>query len=158
MKKQFFDYMNIVMDINPDVYLIMCGLGWPRTEEFIQKFPDRAINVEASEQTGLDIAVGLAYSGKIPFVYTITPFFLRGFETIRTYIAHEKLNVKLVGAGRNDDYSKHDGFSHEAGDIPKILQLFPVINQYIPEDIQSLNKCIDAMVGYKGPDFISLKK
>ena len=110
MKKQFFDRMDKIMTENIDVYLLMVGLGYPRVSEFLLKYPDRAFNTEASEQTAFDIAVGLALGGKIPFVYTITPFLFRGWETIRSYINYQKLNVKLVGVGRNNDYSKKDGF------------------------------------------------
>lgn len=158
MKKEFFDKIIEIMKKNKDIYFIAAGLGWPRTDELQMKFPDRYINTEAAEQTAMDIAVGLAYAEKIPFVYTITPFFLRGFETIRTYIAHEKLNVKLVGVGRDNDYSKHDGWSHEAGDIPIILKVFPEIIQFIPDDVDLMKKDIDKMVRLKGPAFISIRR
>lgn len=158
MRKEFFDYMDKVMEQNKDVYLIFVGLGYPRVEEFLAKYPNRAINTEASEQTALDIAVGLAYAKKIPFVYTITPFLYRGFETIRTYIDHEKLNVKLCGAGRDDDYSKDDGFSHDATDIGKILGCLPNIEIYWPETKEEIPKIVDIMVKEDRPQFISLRR
>jgi len=158
MKKQYFNIMLELMDKNPDVYLLFVGLGYPRVDEFLQKYPDRAFNTEASEQTALDIAVGLAYEGKIVFVYTITPFLLRGFETIRTYINHESLRVILVGAGRDDDYGKHDGFSHDAQDIEEILKTQHSIFQWYPNDEQELKRSIDASIAIKGPNFISLRR
>ncbi len=122
MKKDFFDYMHKVLTEHEDVYFLMAGLGYPRVDEFLEKYPNRAFNTEASEQATLDMAVGLAYAGKIPVVYSITPFLLyRGFETIRSYINHEDLPVILVGVGRDDDYSKHDGFSHDAQDDKKLF-------------------------------------
>jgi len=157
MKRDFFDYMSIIMKDNPNIYLIFVGLGWPRINEFINAFPDRAINTEASEATALDISVGLAYAGKIPFVYTITPFFLRGFETLRTYVAHEHLHVCLVGAGRDDDYSKHDGFSHDATDISYMLEPF-IIAQHYPDTVEQMQKNIDRMIEWDGPSFISIPK
>jgi transketolase len=157
MKKQFFDIMLDIMEQNKDVYLLFCGLGYPRYDEFKKKFKDRAINTEASEQTALDMAVGLAYSGKIPFVYTITPFFYRGWETIRTYISHERLNVKLVGAGRDDDYSKHDGYSHDAGDIGKYMDI-EVMRQSYPMDLTELDFFIRYMINSTHPWFLSLRK
>lgn len=141
---------------NKDIYFISCGLGWPRTDE-LKKFKDRFVQAEASEQTALDISVGLAYEGKMPFVYTITTFFLRGYETIRTYIDHEHLNVKLIGAGRDDDYSKHDGFSHECGDIPDLLSFFD-IKQYFPETNEEMKQNLDEMITNKNPEFLSIKK
>ena len=158
MKKQFFDLMLYIMKDNPDVFLIFCGLGYPRFEEFSTLYPDRALNFEASEQTALDAAVGLAYSGKIPFVYTITPFLYRGFETIRTYINHEKLHVIMIGAGRDTDYSKHDGHSHDAQDISEILGTQKNIVQHYPDDLNDLKDSIDLAINIKKPHFISIRR
>lgn len=158
MKQEFFDIMYQLMQDNPDVYLIFVGLGYPRVDEFLAKFPNRAINTEASEQTALDIAVGLAYAGKIPFVYTITPFLLRGFETIRTYINHEKLNVKLVGVGRNDDYSQDDGVSHFAGDIYELLLPLKNIDQIYPDSIEQLKPIIMTMAKDTNPCFLNIRQ
>lgn len=155
MKKQFFDLLFKYMQENPTIYVLFVGLGYPRVDEFKQRFGERAINTEASEQTALDMAVGLAYAGKIPVVYTITPFLLRGFETIRTYINHENLNVKLIGAGRDDDYSKEDGYSHDASDIENILDTQKNIAQYYPGDLQLH---LDAIFSTVGPCFLSLRR
>ncbi len=158
MKKDFWDYMLKVMDENPDVYIISAGLGWPRTDEFAKKYKERFIQTEASEQTAADICVGLSYSGKIPVMYTITPFYLRCWETIRTYINHEKLKVIMIGAGRNDDYSKHDGFSHEAGDISEHMDLMKNIKQFYPNTKPELEYAINDAIGGKNPTFISVRK
>lgn len=158
MKLEFFNYIIEKMLENDDIYFISAGLGWPRTEELKEKFPDRFIQTEAAEQTALDIACGLAYAGKIPFIYTITPFLYRGFETIRTYINHEKLNVKLIGAGRNTDYSKHDGYSHDACDVQEILGTQKNIVQLYPETVIDMQMAVDAMIQFKEPYFLSLTR
>ena len=158
MKKEFFDIIIKLMETNKDIYFLSVGLGWPRTDEIEKKFPNRFIQCEASEQTALDIAVGLAYEGKIPFVYTITPFLYRGFETIRTYISYENLPVKMVGAGRDDDYSKHDGYSHDAKDIKKVMGLFSNIECFYPETNEELLNTVEKMIGNNKPSFISLKR
>lgn len=157
MKKELFDQLDHFMK-DENVYLLFIGLGYPRVDEFLKKYPNRAINTEASEQTALDIAVGLAYSGKTPFIYTITPFLYRGFETIRTYINHENLNIKLIGAGRDDDYSKDDGYSHDAKDIKEILGTQKNIKQYYPKDPEELKKDLVFMLIHKGPCFISVRR
>lgn len=158
MKKQFFDYMLEIMKDNEDVYLIFVGLGYPRLEEFQEKYPERAINTEASEQTALDIAVGLAYAGKIPVVYTIAPFLLRGWETIRTYIDHERLPVIMVGAGRNDEYSQHDGFSHFEGDMDRIMGMLDNISISYPDDKDDLTDSINQAIEDKNPWYINVKR
>ena len=105
----------------------------------------------------MDMAVGLSYSGKIPFVYSITPFvLLRPFETIRTYINHEKLHVILVGAGRNDDYLE-DGISHWAHDS-RVIEIFQNIHLFYPETEKELPVILDAVIKRKEPSFINLKR
>jgi transketolase len=159
MKKDFFDTMLTVMRENKDVFFIMCGLGYPRVDEFLQEFPGRAINGEASEQACLDIAVGLTYANKIPVVYSITPFLLyRGFETIRTYINHEKLPVILVGVGRGDDYSKHDGFSHFAGDDMGFMHRFPFIESHWPENVELMKTTLADMVEKRKASYINIPR
>jgi transketolase len=158
MKKEFFDILDNAMEQNKDIYLLFGGLGYPRVDEFLEKYPNRAINCEASEQTMLDIAVGLAYEKKIPVCYTITPFLLRGFETIRTYINYENLHVLLIGAGRDDDYSKDDGYSHDARDIFTILSTQENIIQWYPEDKEELQGVLQTAINTLNPTFISLRR
>lgn len=157
MKKDFFTYIIERMKDNYNLYFISAGLGWPRTTE-LETFGYRYIQTEAAEQTACDIAVGLAYQGKIPFIYTITPFYLRAFETLRTYFNREKLHVCMVGAGRDHDYSKHDGFSHEASDIPGIIATLPNIQIYMPHSVDSMKMMTDIMINRNEPSFISIPK
>ena len=158
MKKQFFDYMFKVMEQNKDIVLIFCGLGWPRIEQFIHNFPGRAVNTEASEQTALDIAVGLSYSGKIPVVYTISTFYWRAAETLRTYVDHENLHICLIGAGVNEEYGQTDGFSHSATDIHELFDIFTNFKQCYPETIEGLESDIDAAILNNKPNFINIHK
>lgn len=80
-------------------------------------------------------AIGLAQNGYIPVCYSITPFLLyRPFELIRNYLNYEGANVKLVGSGRDDDYS-HDGISHWAGDDIDVMSSLKNINLYKPEEL-----------------------
>lgn len=153
------------MKLNPKIWLLTGDLGYAMFDYIRKDFPDRFVNTGAAEQALTDIACGLALEGKIPFVYSITTFLLyRPFETIRTYINHEKLNVKLVGGGRDKDY-EHDGISHwsedawklfyMAYDVPGILNN---IKPYWPEDKKEIPSILDKMIKFNGPDFISLRR
>lgn len=116
MRELFFKQLEELMIKDERVYFITADLGYGLADRIRDNFPDRFFNVGAAEQVMVGMGIGLALEGKIPFCYSITPFILfRPFEAIRTYIAHEKIPVILVGSGRNDDYM-HDGFSHDAGD------------------------------------------
>jgi transketolase C-terminal domain/subunit len=155
MRKDFFDYLLKLMRENEKIYILFVGLGYPRYKEFKKKFPQRTINTEASEQTALDIAVGLSMSGMIPIVYTITPFYWRAAETIRQYITHENLPVIMCGAGRDDDYSKEDGFSHDAKDISKLMDALDITG-FWPNNKQEMRMFMRQLLKNPIPSFLSL--
>lgn len=140
------------------IILLTGDLGYVMWDEFQHLLPDQYINCGASEQAMMDIAVGLSYAGKIPVVYSITPFLLyRPFETIRTYIDYEKLNVKLIGSGRSDDY-KHDGYSHNASDECGILNNLRNIVQMYPKTKEDVSAVVSQALKDTRPVFISLKR
>jgi len=77
----------------------------------------------------------MALEGKIPIVYSITPFVLyRPFEWIRNYLDHERIPVKLVGGGRDKDYG-YLGFSHWGEEDIDILSVFKNIQLMKPEEL-----------------------
>lgn len=158
MRPTFFVELHKQMGLNENIFALTGDLGYGGFDKIMEDFPDRFINVGAAEQSMLDIAVGLAYDGKIPFCYSIPPFLIyRPFETIRTYINHENLNVKLVGSGRDKDYA-HDGYSHNAEDIPEILLTMKNIKQMYPQSADTIPNLVEEMVNNNGPYFISLKR
>jgi len=146
------------MKENPDIFLLTGDLGFGQFDKIRDDFPNRFINCGASEQAMMGIAVGLALKGKIPFVYSITTFLLwRAAETIRLYLNHEQIPVRLVGGGRDKDYS-HDGFSHDASDAEFILKLFPNITTLWPNEKEEVPDLVKKMVKENKPWFISLKR
>lgn len=157
MRKEFAIQLYKQMVKNPNIVVITGDLGYKMWDKIRYAFPDRFINVGASEFTMVGIACGLALEGKIPFVYTITPFYYRAFEMIRTYVNHENIHVNLVGSGRDKDYA-HDGFSHEATDFNDIFGHLGNINQFFPLDLKEVESILEKMISNKEPNFISLKR
>ena len=157
-KGYFSDALHNEMEKNGDIFLLVGDLGYKMFDNQFAAFPERTINVGAAEQSMLDIAVGLALEGKIVFVYTITPFLLRGYETIRTYINHENIPVHMIGAGRDDDYGLDDGFSHDATDIKELLDPFTNITQYYPETKEEIPALVKKIIKNNKPSFLSLRR
>lgn len=157
MRRTFAEELYKQMTLDPNIVLITCDLGYGMWDQIQKDYPKQFINVGASEQAGLDLAVGMALSGKKVFVYTITPFFYRAFETLRTYIDHEIIPIKLIGSGRNKDYA-HDGYSHDATDIKKILSTLPNIIQLYPEGNDQIPLMVLEMLKSDKPYFISLER
>jgi len=146
------------MKKNKNIWLVTGDLGYKMFDSIKDDFPDRFLNAGSSEQAMMGIAVGLALKGKIPFVYSITPFLLyRSFETIRNYINHENIPVKLVGGGRDKDYS-HDGFSHWAEEDFEVMELFENIWKTWPKTKEQIPKLVEEMIKSKTPYYINLKR
>jgi transketolase len=158
MRHEFAVALEKEMAKDERIVVLTGDLGYKMWDEIRDKYPQRFINCGASEQAMMDIAVGLAYDGKIPFCYSIATFLVyRCFETIRTYIDFENLPVKLVASGRNNDY-EIDGISHDATDVGLFLSPLANIIQYWPKSKGIIPKMLKQMLADEGPSFISLKR
>ncbi len=146
------------MQVNPDIYLLTADLGFRNFDRIRADFPDRFVDVGAAEQLMLGAAVGLAQEGKIPVVYTITSFYWRAAEWIRNYLNHEFANVKLIGNGRDDEYSQDDGFTHYCGDDRQLFGCFPNINTYWPGSVGEMLCDADLMLKTVGPVYMNLRR
>lgn len=158
MRREFAKELHKQMSFNENIYVLVGDVGFGMFDKIKADFPKRFLNTGASEQAMMGIAVGLAMEGKIPVVYTITPFLLyRAFETIRTYIDRESIPVKLIGGGRDKDY-EHDGFSHWAEDDKAVMSLFKNIITIHPQDKDEISSITDIMIKTKSPYYINLKR
>lgn len=158
MRRTFFQELYKVMSKNKNIWAVTGDLGYGGFDLIRKDFGERFINVGAAEQSMIGIAVGLALEGKIPFVYSITTFLLyRPFETIRNYVNHEKIPVKLVGSGRNKDYA-HDGFSHWAEEDVHVMNLFRNIRPLWPETKEEIPGLLSKMIRINYPFYLNLKR
>lgn len=143
---------------NKKIWFLTADLGFKQFDKIRQDFPDRFVDVRASEQALLGVAIGLALKGKIPFVHSMTSFVLgRPWEWIRNYVDHESIPVKLVGSGRDKDYAD-DSFTHEAEDAKYILDGWKNIVQFWPQKKEDVKGMVHQMVVNKKPSFISLTR
>ena len=157
MRKLFAQKLFEAMKNNEKIWLLTGDLGYGLWDEIKLKFPARYINVGAAEQALLDIGVGLALEGKIPFVYSITSFLLyRPFEAIRNYLHYEKIPVKLIGSGRDKDYGGL-GLTHWAYDDKVVMAFFNNIKSYWPEK-EEIPTLLREVINNKKPCYINLKK
>jgi transketolase len=121
-------------------------------------YPNRFFNVGSSEMAMMGMAIGLAMEGKIPFVYSITPFAIyRPFEMIRNYINHENIPVKILGGGRDDEYG-YLGFSHWASEDIAALNVFENLTKFKPHTQEELEGAFRFAINENKPTYINLKK
>jgi len=102
--------------------------------------------------------VGLTHNNMIPICYSITPFVIfRPYEWLRNYLNHEGAPVKLVGAGRDEDYG-HLGFSHWAVDDEAALAAFPNIVIYKPNTKEELISIWDEFLYNDQPCYLNIRR
>lgn len=156
MRGKFVDLLYKEMEKDEKIVIIIGDVGFGFFDELIEKFPKRVINPGASEQLMMGMASGMAMEGYIPIVYSITPFILfRPFEFIRNYLNHEKIPVKIVGVGRDEDYGTL-GFTHYANDDNIIENSFSNIKIFKPETEKNLD--VNLFLSHKGPAYLNLKR
>jgi transketolase len=158
MRRIFADILHGKMENDFRIWVITGDLGYKMWDQIRIDFPERFINIGSAEQTMVGIGVGLALEGKIPFVYSITPFLLyRSFETIRNYINKEKIPVKLVGSGRDRDYL-HDGFSHWSEEDREVMKIFRNIHSLWPQTKEEIPDLVEDMVSNSIPYYVNLRR
>jgi transketolase len=158
MRRLFVDELAKLMEEDERITVILGDLGFGVFDKLRERFPDRCINVGASEQLMIGMSVGMTLVGKITICYSITPFLLyRPFEFIRNYLQEEQIPVKLVGSGRDKDYLS-SGFTHYCEEAALILKALPNIKAYFPLDKDQLTHTLKEFIYSPSPAFLSLKK
>lgn len=158
MRSKFVKLLLQEMRVDERIFVLLADLGYNLFDELKQVYPNRCLNVGASEQLMIGMATGLAIEDKIPVCYSITPFLVyRPFEFIRNYMQYEQLPLKLVGSGRDKDYLSA-GFTHHSEDVSLILNQLNNIKTYYPNDENNLNQVFHRFLYSNEPSFLSLRK
>jgi transketolase len=123
---------------------------------FEAAYPQRFINVGIAEPALVDVAVGMANSGKIPIANTFAFLFAtRALEMVRTHLCYGGANVKLAGAyaGLSDSF---DGPTHQTVSDLAILRSLPGMTIVIPADPLAIGKLLPQVVAWNGPVYFRL--
>ena len=143
---------------NEKIITLTADLGFGLLDQIRAAFPERFFNVGAAEQLLIGAGIGLAEQGKIPVCYSMSSFILyRPFEFLRNYVNAEKIPVKLIGSGRDYDYS-HDGLSHWAHDDEIVLKALPNIKIYKPQSISELETVWKDFINSNEPSYLNLTR
>jgi transketolase len=129
-----------------------------KTCKFKDVYPDRFLNVGIAEPGMIDTAVGLAISGKIPFVSSFAAILCyRGLEQIRTCVTYNNANVKLLsGYAGVSDYK--DGATHHAIFDLAIMRAMPNMTVVNPGNREELKHLIPAVAEYPGPVYMRISR
>ena len=137
--------------VSPDA--VLAG----RMVPFLEKYPERLIEVGIAEQDAVDVAAGLAASGMRPIVISYAGFLtMRACEMIRTFIAYPGLNVKLIGLNGGMLGGEREGVTHQFYEDVGILRSMPGVKIITPADAHQTYKACKEMLDLEGPCYLRL--
>jgi transketolase len=128
------------------------------TRLFQQAHPERFFNVGIAEAGMVDTAVGLALGGKIPFASAFASLLCyRALEQIRTCVAYNNVNVKLLGgyAGVSDF---KDGPTHHSLFDLAVMRAMPNMTVVVPADGPELKALVPEVAEYRGPVYMRISR
>jgi len=156
MRDSFIDSIYKVTELNNNVLCIVGDLGAFLLRNYIRDFPENYYNLGAAEQNIVGVAAGFAMSGKIPFVYSITPFITsRCYEQVKIDVCYNNANVKIVGVGSGVSYGTMGSTHHSLEDIA-IMSALPNMVIISPSDPKEVGEAVFAAVKHKGPTYIRI--
>jgi transketolase len=127
-----------------------------RTLPFAEAFPKRFVQVGIAEQNMASVASGMSAMGKIPFIASYAMFSPgRNWEQIRTTIAYNNSNVKIVGAHAGVSVGP-DGATHQAIEDIALMRVVPNMVVIAPCDVHEARKAVLAAAKYDGPVYIRI--
>jgi transketolase len=118
---------------------------------FGDEFPDRYVNVGIAEMALIDVSVGLANAGKIPFPNTFAVFMAsRAFEPVLTHLAYGRANVKLM-AGYSGISPQMEGPTHHAITDIAVMRALPGMTIVSPADATAMTRLLPQVKAWPGP-------
>ncbi len=129
-----------------------------KVDGFAKAFPDRYVQVGIAEQSMASVASGMAHMGKIPFIASYAMFSPgRSWEQVRTTIAYNGANVKIIGAHSGISVGP-DGATHQAIEDMALMRVIPRMVVIAPSDVHEARKATLAAAKYVGPVYIRLAR
>ncbi|MEO2069147.1 MAG: transketolase family protein [Desulfurobacteriaceae bacterium] len=132
--------------------------GSTKTSKFAKVFPERFFNAGVAEINMVNMAAGLAASGKIAFVSTFAMFATgRAWEAIRQTVCYPNLNVKVVCTHGGITVGE-DGASHQALEDVANMRNIPNMRVIVPADDIEMKQVIETVAYTDGPFYVRLSR
>jgi transketolase len=146
-------------EANPQVVVLDADVSSSTlTAFFAERFPTRFFNLGVTEASMVDVGVGMALGGKIPFVNTFAALLaLRACEQIRTCVSYAQANVKLIGGYSGvSDYK--DGPTHFATNDVAVVRSLPFMVVVAPADNREAAAMVPVIGEWQGPVYARISR
>lgn len=126
------------------------------TAKLADAYPERFFNVGIAEQNMIDVAAGLAVSGKVAFTGSFAVFATgRAYDQVRNTVCYSGLNVKLAPTHSGVTVGP-DGGSHQMLEDIALMRVLPGMRVLVPADFNAAKAALRTAALTPGPFYIRL--
>jgi transketolase len=144
--------------LNKNVVACDADMSMDTSEFLAQEFPLRQVEVGIAEQNLMNVAIGIATTGKLVYANTYSAFAsMRACEQIRTFACYPNLNLRVI-AGHGGLTPGTDGPTHQATEDMGIMRTIPNMCVIMPADNSATRALLFKTMDWKGPLFFRLVK
>lgn len=119
-------------------------------------YPERLFNVGIAEANMIDVAAGLAVSGKVAFTGSFAVFATgRAYDQIRNTVCYSALDVKLTPTHAGVTVGP-DGGSHQMLEDLALMRVLPGMRVLVPADYHAAKAAIRLAAATPGPFYVRL--
>jgi transketolase len=125
-----------------------------KMDAFAEAFPHRFFQCGIAEANMIDVAAGLALSGKIPFAGTFAAFASgRVYDQIRQSVAYSVANVKIAASHAGLTVGE-DGATHQILEDIGLMKMLPHMVVVHPCDFNQTRAATLAVAEHRGPVYL----
>jgi transketolase len=125
MRKQFRDTALRLAENDDKLVMLFGDISYYLFNEFVERYPDRLLNVGICENTLISMAAGMSAAGFYPVVHTIAPFVTeRSYEQVKLDVCYNRLGCTIVTCGGSFDYA-WDGATHHCYTDLELMRMLP---------------------------------
>ena len=123
---------------------------------YIERYPDRFVELGIAEQNAIGVASGLATTGLRPYVCAYAPFITaRSMEQVRNDVAYANQRV-VIGAAASGISLGVAGGTHHALEDLALMRSLPNMTVIVPADVDEAYKAALATLDIDGPVYLRL--
>jgi transketolase len=123
---------------------------------YIERYPERFIELGIAEQNTIGVASGLATTGLRPYVCAYAPFITaRSMEQVRNDVAYANQRV-VIGAGASGISLGVAGGTHHALEDIALMRSLPNMTVIVPADADEAYRAALATLDIDGPVYLRL--
>src|SRR5215471_9630645 len=123
---------------------------------YIERYPDRFVELGIAEQNAIGVASGLATTGLRPYACGYAPFITaRSMEQLRNDVAYANQRV-VIGAAASGISLGVAGGTHHALEDLALMRSFPNMTVIVPADVDEAYQATLATLDIDGPVYMRL--